>query len=453
MFLNILLVLTAAVAVICVARRDLLRGFCFAVGLLVALPIDIRIDFGGGLPDITVQRAIMIALTLMWMRSPERSNRINNRFLSNLLVVLLITRTFSTVLSIAPVRSIKEFISFAIESLLFFRIASSLVIDRASQMATCKALAIGLSITAFLGVVERWAHFSVPALLLPRFRYIGEAVQSTYPDQHLFGYAMAMGVPLVTVLMNEASSKRQMLYWWGSLFSMMASCYFSNARGPWMGLAAGLGIGFLLGGSATRKRYILIMAAGALMVLARPGVQDTIANLSKSTFETDDIKAYSYTYRWRLWPVAWSEISKSPDRLLFGYGGLSTETMDLSRYFVAGQGGDTFLLGYTSWDNQYAGDLIEYGIAGFLTEILLYATVAVCLFKRWHIASGSIKLLHAGTIAAVIIFLFAQSNLWIFSIQLKLVFWAVVALGFSKSELPIAENRNIEDTQSGSVQA
>lgn len=434
-----------------VARSDLLRGFCFAVALLVGLPTDIRIDFGGGLPDITVQRAIMIALTIMWMRSAQRANRIGSRYLSNLLILLLITRTFSTLLSIAPVRSIKEFIGFAIENLLFFRIASSLVIDRASQIATCKAVVTGLSITAFLGVIERWAHLSVPGLLLPRFRYIGEAVQSTYPDQHLFGYAMAMGVPLVTVLLDESAPGRRKLYWWAGLFSMMVSCYFSNARGPWMGLAIGLCIGFLIGGTATRKRYMLIGAAGAIMILVRPGVQDTIINLSKSTFETDDIKAYSYTYRWRLWPVAWSEISKSPDRFLFGYGGLSTETMDLSRYFVAGQGGDTFLLGYTSWDNQYAGDLIEYGLAGFLIEILLYALIAACLLKRWYTASGSVKLLHAATIASVAIFLFAQSNLWIFSIQLKLVFWAIVALGFVSSESPFEKDLSIEETSSGNA--
>jgi hypothetical protein len=426
---NILLVLLAVIVVTSIGRRDLLRGFCFAVVLMVASPNAIRIDFGGGLPDITIQRAIMIALTVLWIRSPQRSNRTGNRLLANLLIFLLVTRGFSTFLSIAPLRSIKEFLSFAIENLLFFRIASSLVVDRMSQIATCKALTTGLSITAAFGIIERWGHVSVPSLLLPHFQYIREGVQSTYPDQHLFGYAMAMGVPLITVLLGEAAAVRQKLILWACLFSMILGCYFSTARGPWMGLAAGFGIGFLIGGSRTRKRYTLIFAASAAVILARPGIRDTISNLAKSTFQDDDIKAYSYTYRWRLWPVAWSEISKSPERLLFGYGGLSTETMDLSRYFVAGQGGDTFLLGYTSWDSQYAGDLIEYGLGGFVTEILLFGAIVVCLFKNWRAADPSVKSLCAASIAAAVIFLFAQTNLWIFSIQLKLVFWTVVALG------------------------
>jgi len=76
-FINILLALTAALMVSTIARRDLLHGFCLAVGLLVAMPTDVRIEFGGSLPDITVQRAIMIALTIMWIAftSAKKSHR------------------------------------------------------------------------------------------------------------------------------------------------------------------------------------------------------------------------------------------------------------------------------------------------------------------------------------------------------------------------------------------
>jgi len=87
----------------------------------------------------------------------------------------------------------------------------------------------------------------------------------------------------------------------------MVGCYFSNREVHGWG-AAGFRFRFSLHWREQHtQRYILILALGVAMVLCRPGVRDTISNLFQSTFQEDDVKAYSYNYRWRLWFVAFSE--------------------------------------------------------------------------------------------------------------------------------------------------
>jgi O-antigen ligase len=428
-FVNIVLVLVAAYAIFRASRKNIMWALCVAIGLMVALPTDIRIDFGGGLPDITVQRAILITLFICWRKTPWPHMSGHGSLITKLLFLLLIARAFSLVFSITPLPSFKELLSFAIETVLFFKIASSLIASENAKFAASQALVYGLMVVALMAVIERYAGISVPGALLPRFRFLAEATQSTYPDQHLFGYAMAMGAPLVAAMLDLAVTKGRRRILWAALALMVAGCYFSNSRGPWLGMAIAFGVYFILGSPATRRRYIVVVLLALATLAIRPGVRDTIVNMVDSTFQQDDIKGLSYSYRWRLWPVAWSEISKSPIRVLFGYGGLSTESMDLSRYFEPRTGGSTYLLGYTSWDNQYAANLIEFGVVAFVLEALLCFAIVYRLLRSWNAAIAGTKVLSGALVAAAVVFLFAQSNLWIFSIQLKFLFWTVVAIG------------------------
>jgi hypothetical protein len=147
----------------------------------------------------------------------------------------------------------------------------------------------------------------------------------------------------------------------------------------------------------------------------------------------------SYEYRGILWHVAYSEITKSPVRLLFGYGGLTTETMDLSRYFKRGAGGTTALLGFTSWDNQMACDLIEFGYVGFIAEMVLLGSVLVGIIKLGMRVPKSDRNFMLAMFAACGIYTYAMTNVYIFSPQLKCLFWAVVACGIRYGQFAVRD--------------
>jgi len=151
-------------------------------------------------------------------------------------------------------------------------------------------------------------------------------------------------------------------------------------------------------------------------------------NLTNSTFESDTLKGASYEYRWILWRVAASEINVAPARLLFGYGGYSTEFMDLSRYFERQRGGTAAKIGHTSWDNQYAADLIEFGYVGLIAECVLYATILCHLINLWLGAVGPARATMGAITVSCGVFLFAMSNVYIFAPQLRFMFWILVAV-------------------------
>jgi hypothetical protein len=155
--------------------------------------------------------------------------------------------------------------------------------------------------------------------------------------------------------------------------------------------------------------------------------------------DKDSIKAKSYEYRGILWHIAYTETAKEPVRMLFGYGGLSTETMDLSRYFEKEAGGTVALTGFTSWDNQMACDLMEFGYVGFLTEIALLLAMMWTFIKFWRMLPSLDRNFIVAFISAIGIYLYALSNVYIFSPQLKCLFWALAACGMRFGHLAVAE--------------
>jgi len=153
----------------------------------------------------------------------------------------------------------------------------------------------------------------------------------------------------------------------------IAACYYSGSRGPWFGAAIAGVVMYLLASARVRKSMRIFGYLTIFMIIARPGVRDTLVDLTMSTFDEDSYRGASYSYRKELWPVAINLAKTSPVRALFGHGGMSTEGMDLSDRFQFG--GSTFLIGYSSWDNNYACDLVEFGYVGLGIEIIFYACI------------------------------------------------------------------------------
>jgi O-antigen ligase len=107
--------------------------------------------------------------------------------------------------------------------------------------------------------------------------------------------------------------------------------------------------------------------------------------------------------------------------------------MDLSRYFEREAGGTTELLGHTSFDNHLAANLLEFGVIGIAVEILLYCRAVSSLVSIGMRHKDRDREFYAAIITSVGIFIYAMTTVYIFSPQLRFLYWSLFANGLLKS--------------------
>ncbi|HZM05596.1 MAG TPA: O-antigen ligase family protein [Candidatus Saccharimonadales bacterium] len=438
----IIFIVLAVAWVLRTLRKDLRSGLCLIFGFLVFLPTSMRFSLPGALPEVTVHR-ILIVIAFLFVIKNRKPNRIKWP-VRNLTLILLfgLEQFVSGMLGNHFITSIKGCINYGIETILFYLLISEYVQGEDDVVPLLRGISFGLAGVAIIAVVEKYMHFNPldkVNLGMVAFKGNGADITSTYPHRILFGYAMAMGIPMVLALsiyVQDVSSKR--IYYLIALL-LMAADYFSTSRGPWLGLILALLGMAVLGGPLLRRRLFYIGILTSTVMLVRPGVWHTIDDLYQQTFSTNSEKGSTYSYRWELWGVAWKELNKA--NLILGYGPLTTEFMDLSENW-SGEGSQASIaqIGHTSWDNNYACDLIELGVLGLTMECVLFLAIAIVLLRIWWNCEGRDRTLMAGVTVSCLIFMYSMTNVFIFAPQLKYLFWSLVAVG---SNLPhVISNRH-----------
>jgi hypothetical protein len=416
--------------------------------LMVCVSDKLRLDLPGGLPELTIQRMLLLISFYYWNRERRyrvkyRDRGVNAVLLGNLILVLC-----STVLSIALDLSLKSIISLAFEEYFFYWLVYTSVRSEKDILLVFKHFGYGLAIVAVLGFVEYYTQFNpVDEYIVqgPRPEMGGAYtgwydVMGTFPHRILFGYAMVCGAVVAFACYFLEKTKIRRYLWLAFVMLFSATTYFSNSRGPWFALPLGFGVVAVWGTARSRKLILYLGVAIMIGLLLKPGVLSTITNLVQSTFEKDTHKGDSYEYRWECWSVAWKMISDSPLRLLFGYGGLSTQRMDLQHLFSVG--GSTYKLGYTSWDNQFAANLIEFGVLGFMGFNVVFMVVCSRLFARKAGVSPSLAQVVISARAVLVVYLFLMTNVYSFSNQLKYFLWGIIALALAAPRMREKTEKN-----------
>ncbi|HXG48014.1 MAG TPA: O-antigen ligase family protein [Methylomirabilota bacterium] len=409
-------------------RRDLDRGLAAAVFFLVLLPVEVRLETPGALPELTAHRALLLlsAWHVLTRRGRGESENAGRLPLLTLLLLVGVARFFSTMHATALVPSIKDLLSFVLEILLFYWVMGSGLRSRAAVAGVVRAAVYAAGIVAGIATLEKYAGVNYALRLAPDLPDWPNSITATFRHRILFGYCMAMAFPLALALLLLAEPGRQRRLAWFVVALLPAACYFGNSRGPWAGLAlAGL-VMAVAAGPLIRKRLVFLGVLGALLLATRPGVWETIHSRWEATKTTDTQKGRSASYRLELWRVAFRQLTKSADRFVVGFGGGSLETMDLGSEFELG--GSAGALGYTSWDSEYAADFMKFGALGLSLEALLYGSLLLLCWRSWRGADPPDRPLLAAGTATVLVFLWAMTNVAIFNPQLTYLFWTVVAV-------------------------
>lgn len=403
------------------------QGLYWAVFLMTTLTANPILITGGGLPNFTMHRLILIVLLIAAIKKNGLLSTPRNVPYLWMLAAYAIVNIGSLIFTINLMVSIKSYLSFTVEIVLFYIIVSTSIDTRQQARKVVMAGATALLSVAALAIIERYTGFNPVDAFLPGYVRLPQYeldVLATFPHRILLGTAMAMGWPLALAFAQDGSTGKRILWWLGICLLLLA-CYLSFSRGPWIAAVFGGVCMFFLAGPQIRRQSILVIVLISIALAARPGVLDTLTTRAQETADANSFKGQTYQYRWELWGIAWDKVSRSPERMFFGFGQGTTDVMSFDANLS--YNGETTKL--WSWDNHYAALLMEGGLVGLGSFVMLNGFFFLMVLTRWQKVRPDDKPVHASIIAAITAMLFMMTNVAMFAPQLNYLVWALIAAG------------------------
>src|SRR5579862_4108350 len=325
-------IVVVGVLILLTVRGGLERTLPFAVFAIVLVPGESRL--GLGFFDLTSQRVVVLTLTSLYVAFPYATQPTlkSAMLLKRIMFVSVVWSVVAAANSIIPAASFKSVLSLVLDYylLVFICWKSITRVETIRNMMTAMVAALG--VCCVFGIFEEYRQWSVKslfpvqthlfnaggALLFDEER--GLRVTSTFGHAILFGAALAIGITIALYLLSVAKRFGQKFFLWTSILLMFLNIYKTVSRGPWLGLMIALALLLLLG-EVTLKKQVLIVAAIAVTVLvARPGIWDTVKGIYANSSDTNTTTGSSYEYRYGLTQAALRAVDKDFTRMAWGYG-------------------------------------------------------------------------------------------------------------------------------------
>src|ERR1035441_7614832 len=217
-------------------RRDFTKGFAYAVFLCVLMPTYLRIEVGGGLPQLTIYRLVLISVFVFWLRRPfERWPLAEIPLLRQLCLWAAVSLVSLLLTSISFYTSLKRFLDFVLEIYLFYLLLATSLRNADDAFRMLRAAWFGVSLVAMLAVLERYTGYNPVYWLSGEEFGVRRDIVATYQHRILLGTGMAMALPLALGFLGSVyvESPRR-LYLWASIVLIIAASYYAQSRGPWI---------------------------------------------------------------------------------------------------------------------------------------------------------------------------------------------------------------------------
>jgi O-antigen ligase len=359
------------------------------------------------------------------------------RYLFLLIIIVNIgTLLFSTYFT----ASLERLLSLLVEEFLFFILIYSSLNNRKDIVSILLIVSVSATIVASHTFLEKYAGINlkayIPGIGIELYQVVSnEAGRATSMYRHpiLLGYGLTMCLSVTILLFDVLSKNYQKIITLFSILILLSAIYFCGSRGPWISLILLILFLFIFGSIALKKRMLFIMLGMMIFFLIKPGVYSTIQNLYRSTFDQNTSKGHSYSYRWLLWEIALSEISKSSLRFLFGYGQDTHQLISRSGSYEMGDRYRTSQ--FWSWDNEYAKKLVNTGFLGLLSLGILYIYLFIILIRIYKNSNTFDKKIVLNTIMVQVILLFMMTNVSIFDSKIPFLFWINIAIALKLKEI------------------
>jgi hypothetical protein len=442
--------------------RDYIKGVAYAVFLCVSMSTYLRIPMPGSLPQLTIFRLVLIILFIFWRRHRNSDLRFSSAPLYAAFCLWALADLASLLFTSGDfVVGLKRYLDFVVEAAVFFFLLITSFRSREDVMRVISGACLGVTLVAAIAFVEKYTGHTPVSYIEPanpesldlgqaQVRHYGDVV-STYQHRILLGTGMAMGFPLAFALMLHRQKQFRKPAWlWLALLLMIAACYFSNSRGPWLAAVLSGGVLLTLGTTVIRKKLAAILGISIIVLAARPGILVSWTHDFEATEDAQSLKGGTFRYRLELWKVAWAEISTSPERLLFGCGpgcGFGS-TVDWKLSYRGGQEWQIW-----SWDNHLAYDLYQSGVMGLAASLGLYGSVLLAACRLWKSSRAGDRNIFCCLLASLIAYTFMLTNILMFTKPVNFLFWTVAAAscGLGLSFREEHEAALDQDAQPGTV--
>jgi hypothetical protein len=424
------------------------RGFeqvlPIAAFLLVLVPNESQIKLPG-LFDLTTQRLIVVVLLVLYLaigrvHKPAGESSLPLRYLLVLqLVWLLLSAANSVVFTI----SIKTVLSQLLDFYVVYYIFAKSITRVGTVNKVLYGFVLSVLVCSILGAVEAYSGWSVLAWFPPtvgRFDGIGALTdrgiraRATFAHPILYGGALAMAIPMALYLLTGAKTAARKVLLWSAVMLMFLNIYKTGSRGPWIALMSSLAILALLSRSKVRKYLVSIALLIVTVLVARPGVWESISNLYLLTLNSNSAQGESYEYRYDLYRTAWQELSRDPGRALWGYGPESFYYLGLKGQF------EGHLVPYESCDSSVVALLIETGYVGFLIAAAFLLMAAWRAFQSFLQMPPRYRPLCLMLFVNMTAFYFLMTNVAIFGWgQQSYMLWVIMGIAVILPRLVKAE--------------
>jgi hypothetical protein len=332
MLLIILIQSVIAITLIVASRRrveDALPLMCF---YLVLMPLESRFVIPG-LFDFNTMRLSLLTLLAVYVCKKKPTNPAPLP-LTGLMGLHIAWVVVSTIYSISTATSAKQAISQTLEYYLLYFLLVKSISSVETIHKTLYAMVLAMGFCSVLALTEVYASWSIlrifPSNLWITYNggldpiYIeqgrGLRVRSTFAHPILFGDALAMTIPLAIYLISIWKDKGKRFLLWMSLVMMFYADYRTSSRGPWLGTAMCLVLLLIMVKTGVRKYIVSLGVIIVIVLLARPGIWETIANLYQATNDPNSPTGTSYMYRHVLSETVHHVVQTDTTRMLFCYG-------------------------------------------------------------------------------------------------------------------------------------
>ncbi len=382
LFLQLVIVVSLVVS----SRRrleDALPVFCF---FLVLMPLESRLVIPG-LFDFNTMRLSLLTLLILYIAKGRPTSSSEPLPLKGLMFLHIGWAICSALYSLSVLTSAKQVLSQVLEYYLMYYLLVKTISSVETIYKIVYAMMMAVGLCCVFSLFEAYASWSILSIFPsnlwitydgradPLYVEIGRGlrVRSTFPHPILFGDALAMSIPFTLYLLSvwEKGKKRSLL--WLVLILMFWADYKTSSRGPWICTGIALTLLFFLVKTGVRKYLVSIALLVLVVLLARPGIWETMSSLYTTSTDPTSPVGSSYLFRHTISEAVKAAVLKDPARTLLGYGLGTFRELGLDIMFL-GNYGRTH-----TCDDNWAAFLYETGYVGLIL-------IGALLFKPMFLA-------------------------------------------------------------------
>jgi O-Antigen ligase len=422
-----------------VSRKGFEETLPVAAFLLMLFPAESQFHIPGVF-DLTTQRVVVITLIVLYFMKGQGEGRgilKGATPLKHLMVLIVVWMLIASANSVVPDVSFKSTLSQCFDFFVPYYIFARTISKAETVEKILFAFVSSMFVCSMFGALELYFGWSVTSIFPPlshRFDHLGGGdldrgirVQSTFAHAILFGSALALVIPMALCLLETVKTSGRKIFLWSAILLMVLCIYKTASRGPWMALALSLGLLLVLGRGRIRKYLMVIGLLTAFVLIARPGVWRTIADLYYTTLDPNTAQGESYQWRYALLNVAKVELAKSTGRSLWGYGPESFYYLGITTEFLTN--GEMHTVKVESCDSAIVELMMDSGYVGLLLMGALLLKASLIALWGYFKTSKSANLFCLLFFVNIAAYCFLMTNVELFGWgQQSYMLWIVIAL-------------------------